>query len=941
MCGNTVTFHMAVVAKLFNYSNMYVLQDPVITNGCVAGPLREVVAVVGGEALLPCDVTEPGDSPILVLFYNGATGRPVYSIDSRSGPLDHSVHWSGLGVRAKFDLTSPTQSLVISPVEAQDEGDYRCRVDFRASPTRNLRVKLAVIVPPRKVSIINSAGLEVSGVIGPYPVGGGLVLTCRVLGGRPAPRVTWWHDSLLLDDKNEKNSSDVIQNILTLPALSRQHLHRVLTCHAVNSNLSKPIHTSVTLDMSFPPLEVSIVGTNPPMAEGQPYSLVCEAGGSRPPATLSWWMDGLLVDTDHDQVVKEGNVSRTTLHLTPTRNNDGAIVSCRAENPEMPGAAMEDIVKLSVHYTPRLQLRAGHNLLMTNIKEGDDVYFECVIQANPPVVTVLWFLQGEELHHNVSAGVILTNQSLVLQSVGRHSSGLYTCTAANQLGSATSEGIQLSVKFSPVCSEQQKWTYGSARGQQVNVSCGVDAHPEAHTFRWAFNTSTEVVYIPKNRTHFHRNRSVMAYTPKTHHDFGTLLCWAVNEVGPQPKPCVYLVVPAAVPEPVHNCSVWHNASAAGEVVVSCEAGWSGGLTQTFTLEVRQLKSSGEAGVVVGAQEQQHTKPHFTVTGLAPGTEYQLSVGASNSQGAATATVLLHHTPIDVAERRTSAAAAESFGVDLNLLTVAPIVAVVAGAVASLVLCSVVLALVIRSRLTRSRNHSHNLACNQPGAVYDKAASHAKSCDDGGFDRLQREPDLILVKGGREQGEQHPGAGSITSGTPAAGTMTTEHQVETPDSVRQEATTLAAPASTMTRVTTASPAAGAIVNPAASAILNPSSGAIMDTTCGAAMMNRSSGMIDPSGAMLEYSGGGITAVSSGSILNAGDSVESRMARPMSVASPATLSRYQGRVGRSASCTGRGSSFTFTSSSTLPRRSSAVALNPEFFPLDLSTSRESCV
>lgn len=206
-------------------------------------------------------------------------------------------------------------------------------------------------------------------------------------------------------------------------------------------------------------------------------------------------------------------------------------------------------------------------------------------------------------------------------------------------------------------------------------------------------------------------------------------------------------MPTAVPEPVHNCSVWHNASAAGEVVVSCEAGWSGGLTQTFTLEVRQLKSSGEAGVVVGAQEQQHTKPHFTVTGLAPGTEYQLSVGASNSQGAATATVLLHHTPIDVAERRTSAAAAESFGVDLNLLRVAPIVAVVAGAVASLVLCSVVLALVIRSRLTRSRNHSHNLACNQPGAVYDKAASHAKSCDDGGFDRLQREPDLILVKGG--------------------------------------------------------------------------------------------------------------------------------------------------------------------------------------------------
>lgn len=104
--------------------------------------------------------------------------------------------------------------------------------------------------------------------------------------------------------------------------------------------------------------------------------------------------------------------------------------------------------------------------------------------------------------------------------------------------------LSLFPKVTPVCSEDQKWTYGSGRGQQVNVSCEVETHPEAQGFRWAFNTSTEMVYIPKNRTYFDHNRSVMAYTPRTHHDFGTLLCWADNEVGSQPQPCVYLVVPA-------------------------------------------------------------------------------------------------------------------------------------------------------------------------------------------------------------------------------------------------------------------------------------------------------------------------------------------------------------------------------------------------------------
>ena len=78
----------------------------------------------------------------------------------------------------------------------------------------------------------------------------------------------------------------------------------------------------------------------------------------------------------------------------------------------------------------------------------------------------------------------------------------------------------------------------------MNVTCQVDANPPVHTFRWAFNTSTEMVNIPKNRSRVLGSRSIMAYTPKTHHDFGTLLCWADNEVGEQRLPCVYLVVPA-------------------------------------------------------------------------------------------------------------------------------------------------------------------------------------------------------------------------------------------------------------------------------------------------------------------------------------------------------------------------------------------------------------
>ncbi|KAK3875153.1 hypothetical protein Pcinc_019970 [Petrolisthes cinctipes] len=66
-------------------------------------------------------------------------------IDSRKGALDNSVHWSGIEERAHFNTDPPNQGLVVTHIHPHDHGEYRCRVDFGASPTRNIRVKLVVV----------------------------------------------------------------------------------------------------------------------------------------------------------------------------------------------------------------------------------------------------------------------------------------------------------------------------------------------------------------------------------------------------------------------------------------------------------------------------------------------------------------------------------------------------------------------------------------------------------------------------------------------------------------------------------------------------------------------------------------------------------------------------------------------------------------------------
>lgn len=105
----------------------------------------------------------------------------VFSFDVRGRPLAHALKWSsdedhgGFGPRASFVVfgggppgkwsarrtawldghvggaydNSSKAALRVVNVTEQDAGSYRCRVDFRDSPTRNYRIILQVTGEPK------------------------------------------------------------------------------------------------------------------------------------------------------------------------------------------------------------------------------------------------------------------------------------------------------------------------------------------------------------------------------------------------------------------------------------------------------------------------------------------------------------------------------------------------------------------------------------------------------------------------------------------------------------------------------------------------------------------------------------------------------------------------------------------------------------------------
>merc|ERR1719431_1006167 len=101
----------------------------------------------------------------------------MYSLDVLGRPLSSASQWadtSSLGRRSTF-RTSHQTALLIDEVTIQDEGVYRCRVDYKDSPTKNVKIQLTVIVPPSTPVIVEEGTGVVEGLdVGPFEVGGEL-----------------------------------------------------------------------------------------------------------------------------------------------------------------------------------------------------------------------------------------------------------------------------------------------------------------------------------------------------------------------------------------------------------------------------------------------------------------------------------------------------------------------------------------------------------------------------------------------------------------------------------------------------------------------------------------------------------------------------------------------------------------------------------------------
>lgn len=101
---------------------------------------------------------------------------------------------------------------------------------------------------------------------------------------------------------------------------------------------------------------------------------------------------------------------------------------------------------------PQLRLELGNKMLSNAIKEGSDIYFVCQVEAVPAIKEITWLHNerpindtGADSTINSNEGLIISNNSLVLQRVRVEQRGYYACMASNSEGLSESNRIELRV----------------------------------------------------------------------------------------------------------------------------------------------------------------------------------------------------------------------------------------------------------------------------------------------------------------------------------------------------------------------------------------------------------------------------------------------------------------------------------------------------------------
>ncbi|XP_034553954.1 nephrin [Notolabrus celidotus] len=272
----------------------------------------------------------------------------------------------------------------------------------------------------------------------PWVAGKKYTVTCVAPDAKPEAEITLYKDGVELTGAESftvSGSKDKLLNThaeVTVTALSSDN-GRQLACHAKNPALFRPVETTVTMSVYFPPQPPVIVGlSREEVKAGRMLTLECVSHGGNPLATLHWTKNGEVMSTIWEEdVVARKSSSTLNLRISPVHNQ--AVLCCESVNL-VSRSPLSVSSRITVLFEPDEVTLLGS----TTAIEGQALSLSCYTSSSNPPVQIRWWLGYKEL--NTTSVTVeegdhggMTTMSNMTHQVSREEDGLeLTCEAFNK-----------------------------------------------------------------------------------------------------------------------------------------------------------------------------------------------------------------------------------------------------------------------------------------------------------------------------------------------------------------------------------------------------------------------------------------------------------------------------------------------------------------------------
>ncbi|XP_069363172.1 uncharacterized protein nrm isoform X6 [Maniola hyperantus] len=420
-------------------------------------------ALVGNTARLRCRIDGKSCGEMhSIKWYKADTRVYVYSA-SKDAAINRPEGDMMNRMSIAHEPNATYAELVITNVQPDDEGVYRCEITYLQVGEDCNTVQVTdfhTYIKPKSVEVVTSDGTVMSdgGTFGPLSERARVNITCLVVGGKPQPKVTWYFNGKEKLDAQTITEQNSVKRVLPL-TITRTELGGELVCNVSSAALDRPVLRHVKLNVEVPPNKIAILGMGEHATQGTLLTLMCTVSGARPAATVEWFNGTQKLPTPDPNIKqRETEESDTTfetvsnLTINATRYENGRKFICKAINKvmlQMNEHPIHATRELEVWYPPIVHVGPPN----ITVIEGSKILLKSEYESNPSALNeVTWYRDKKRVNVNDSnyQGGTPDQHALIILDASGKDMGNYTVVMANTVGNGTTnETISVNVLFKP------------------------------------------------------------------------------------------------------------------------------------------------------------------------------------------------------------------------------------------------------------------------------------------------------------------------------------------------------------------------------------------------------------------------------------------------------------------------------------------------------------